>query len=452
MIFAASIALALNFTNIQKDELPRKGALGVSFSPLNAEEIKKLGIDAPLVLKAGVVDAKLTASKAGLMSGDLVFAINGKKLAPGIVGATVRNTAIGENFTFNVLRNGNKIDLTSPLTEKLREPTNAKYEVTYSHVVSFGKKMRTIITHPRSSGKHPALFFIQGYSGVTIDFALSTATGDGSSVAGPILRDFAEDNFVTIRVEKPGIGDSEGGAFSDLDYLTELDIYRQALKQLKLQKDVDENNVFIFGHSMGGCFGPMVASENPVKGITAYGTAGRTWYEYFLDNSRSQNLLAGATYQDTDTDLRITSRIFAMAFLENMSASDIKKAHPDLAEATDAMFPNGMMNNKTLEYWRQLSQINFPDYWAKCNTHVLAVRGLTDFVSYDSDHSLIAETVNSVKPGWGKFINIPQIDHLFHNFKSKKESQLNFGKGQYTPSFSKILKTWVRGVMNEKTK
>ncbi len=44
----------------------------------------------------------------------------------------------------------------------------------------------------------------------------------------------------------------EGGPFADLDYTTELDIYRQALKQLKESAGVDAGNVFIFGHSMGG--------------------------------------------------------------------------------------------------------------------------------------------------------------------------------------------------------
>lgn len=61
---------------------------------------------------------------------------------------------------------------------------------------------------------------------------------------------------MTLRIEKPGVGDSEGGPFAELDFTTELDIYRQALKQLKEQPEVDAEHVFIFGHSMGGAFGP----------------------------------------------------------------------------------------------------------------------------------------------------------------------------------------------------
>jgi hypothetical protein len=35
--------------------------------------------------------------------------------------------------------------------------------------------------------------------------------GDVTTLNGPLLYEFANSNFVTIRVEKPGVGDSEGG-------------------------------------------------------------------------------------------------------------------------------------------------------------------------------------------------------------------------------------------------
>ena len=70
--------------------------------------------------------------------------------------------------------------------------------------------------------------------------------------------------------------------------MTELDIYRQALRQLKETKEVDSGNVFIFGHSMGGGFGPMIAAESRVKGLVVYGVEARTWFEYLLDTIRSR--------------------------------------------------------------------------------------------------------------------------------------------------------------------
>ena len=44
--------------------------------------------------------------------------------------------------------------------------------------------------------------------------------------------------------------------------------------------------MFIFGHSMGGVFGPILASEIPIRGIAVYGTVAKTWTEYCLENWR----------------------------------------------------------------------------------------------------------------------------------------------------------------------
>jgi pimeloyl-ACP methyl ester carboxylesterase len=54
-----------------------------------------------------------------------------------------------------------------------------------------------------------------------------------------------------------------------------------------LIKEVDSGNVFIFGHSMGGAFGPMIAVEDQVKGLVVYGVAAWTWFEYVLDTVHS---------------------------------------------------------------------------------------------------------------------------------------------------------------------
>jgi pimeloyl-ACP methyl ester carboxylesterase len=195
----------------------------------------------------------------------------------------------------------------------------------------------------------------------------------------------------------------------------------------------------------------MVANEIPVKGIAVYGTAAKTWHEYLVEITRNQNILAGATPEEVDDDVRVTSRVYSLAFHEGMSAEQIKKAHPELTATVDALFPRGMMNDKTLEFWRQLGQQNFARYWAKCNARVLAIHGATDFVSYEADHQLIADVVNRVHPGWGKFASVPDSDHLFHNWKTEKESQSNFGKGKYTPAVADLLIDWMKEVVAQKS-
>ena len=129
---------------------------------------------------------------------------------------------------------------------------------------------------------------------------------------------------------------------------------------------------------------------------------------------------------------------------------EIKKSHPQLTEMADALFPGGLFNGKSLEFWRQLGQINFPAYWAQCDARVLAVRGASDYVTYDVDHKLIADIVNWGHPGWGKSVTLADSDHLFHTFATERDSLMGSQKGQFNPAFTKLMKDWIDEVRKSK--
>lgn len=427
-------------------ELARRGALGLATAPIDANQASGLGLKPGEGLVAQQPVPGLTADKIGLRAGDLLLAMNGKPVSAQTLSKTIRETPVGSTIEFTLVREGKKIKLGGPLLEKPRDPGNSNYKVIYSHVVSNGQMMRTIITVPTSAGKHPGFMFIQGFSPISYDYTLATSTGDVTTLDGPILYEFANSGYVTIRVEKPGVGDSEGGPFADLDYTTELDIYRQTLIQLKSMPEVDTDRVYIFGHSMGGAFGPMIACENPVKGLAIYGTAARTWFEYLLDTIRYQGLVAGDTFEQADEISRQGARLMALVMLEGQSPESVGKQHPELAPLCEAFFPNGLFNGKSLSFWRQLAQTNFAAYWTKCNAHVLAVRGQSDFVTYDADHRLMADIVNSVNPGWGEFAIAPNSDHLFHDFPTEQSSLQNFQRGKFNPVFITMMKDWIKRV------
>jgi len=148
--------------------------------------------------------------------------------------------------------------------------------------------------------------------------------------------------------------------------------------------------------------------------------------------------------------VRNGARLFAQLFLENKSVDDVKKTHPDLGAMAEAMMPGGLFNGKSLDFWRQLGQVNFATQWTKANTRVLAAHGDSDFVSYAVDHKLIADIVNRAHPGWGRFESVPNSDHLFHEFQTEADSLRNFSKGMFTTTFTKLMKEWILKLTTEK--
>ncbi|MBL8060075.1 MAG: PDZ domain-containing protein [Chthonomonas sp.] len=437
----STIVTSLVLAASAQAELPRRGVLGAAFSPATAEMATEHKLEVGVGMTVTAISPNMTIAKAGLQPGDLILQINDRPARVAGLGDWVKTVPSGSAMTFKIVRAGKTLTLTTPLVERPRDPGGPNYTVQYKHVTSNGARYRTIITTPKKPGKHPGFMFIQGLSPISYDFTLETSKGDVATLDGPLLFEMANSNYVTMRVEKPGTGDSEGGPYQNMDFNTELDIYRQAMKQLMEQKSLDAKNLFMFGHSMGGSFGPIMATEFPVKGFAVYGTAGRTWFEYLLDVIRYQGIVGGQSYEVAEDEVREGAHLMALAILEKKSLEEIKTMHPKLAPTVDGYFPGGYFNGKNLSFWRQLNDTNFSKYWSKC-ANVLVVRGASDFVTYDADHQLIADIVNRTSPGKGKFVKLPNSDHLFHAFATEQESMAKFSTGNYNGDFAKLMKDW----------
>jgi pimeloyl-ACP methyl ester carboxylesterase len=286
--------------------LARKGLLGAQLRPLTTDELKTRGVfgtgGAGVLIEGIVPDS--TAAAAGLRGGDILVSVGGTRIAsPDELIAAISGSQAGEPLTIEFVRDGDRRTATTALRRRPFETSDA-YEVVYGSVVSRGKRLRTILTRPKGQGKHPALFLIQGLGSFSIE---NTAAGAGAYAR--IIDEFTRRGFVTMRVDKPGQGDSEGGPTRDIDFETELDGYRQALRALRASEAVDPESIFIFGHSMGGVMAPLLAADIPARGIAAFGTVVKTWHEYTLENARRQMALAGTRFAEIERNLRLDAAI-----------------------------------------------------------------------------------------------------------------------------------------------
>jgi hypothetical protein len=269
--------------------------------------------------------------------------------------------------------------------------------------------------------------------------------------AGPysqILSEFAKNGYVTVRVDKPGIGDSEGGPFADLDFQTELDAYREAMTAVRKYGFVDVDQVFIFGHSMGGVFAPIIAGEMPVKGVAVYGTVAKTWTEYFLENWRRQALLAGDDPTATDAMLRDLAAALHYLLVEQKGSADILRARPDLRSLLGKLAPGDRIVGRAMRFWSQLAARNLPASWAKGYAHVLAIWGRNDFIATEADHPLIAAIVNKARPGKGTYVALEGSDHGFRRTTSPGDSFTRWSSpgGDFDPQIITTLKGWMETV------
>jgi dienelactone hydrolase len=423
-------------------ELKRGAFFGARVDAVTDEVRERLKLGEGVGVVLGQIIPGSTAEAAGFQAGDVLLTLDDKKIVgSGEFVRLIGGRKAGAEVTIE-LRRGDGLEK-KKLTLKGRPLEKSdEYEVVYGSVQSRGGRLRTILTRPKGEGKHPALFVIQGVGLFSVDSPVGPI-----SPYKTIVDDFTRRGFVTLRVDKPGCGDSEGGPARDVDFDTELDGYRQALKALKARGDVDADRVFIFGHSMGGVMAPLLAAEIPVKGIIAYGTITRTWTEYWLENIRRQMELADTDPSAIDRDVRAEAALTTYLYADKLSPKEIVTRYPHLRERIEqTITEDRYFVDRSLTFFRQLADKNLGAAWESFGGHALAIWGKSDFVSNEDDHALIARIVNRDHPGLGTFLAMDGIDHGFHRASSRRESfqRLRTSEpGEFNPAILDVCREWI---------
>lgn len=439
--FLACLGLLSTLAVAQVDRgapLPRKVALGAQLADATPEEAKSAGVDRAVKI-AGVLPG-LTAEGMALKAGDLIVEFAGQRVATrGSLVGLVRTFEPGKKVTAKVMRDGKVVTLEGTSIGRPKQKEDG-FKVVYDQVVSQGKRIRVIATHPDGTGPFPTIMLIGGIGAYSVD-------GDFPSVLyGNVMGPLAKAGFATVRIDKPGQGDSEGPPYPELLFDVELDAYVQALRLAKTLPFVDKSRIALFGHSMGGCFAPLVAADEPVAGVAVSGTLSKTWYEYWLENTRRQSLLAGASAADVDDEIRRLAPVTHHLFSQGLSIAEIVEKFPQDKGMAQAMSPDGKtLSGVGIPFFQQLANKNLPRAWSKTQSKVLVVYCANDFLSGQADHEFIAELVNKERPGTAQFKLLPDSDHGFNQTSSMKDSMDRWGRpgAAFNPSIVDTLRAWL---------
>lgn len=204
------------------------------------------------------------AAKSGLAPGDRELAINGTVFT-GVNSmlSKLRTLRGGVPVTLRLMKKNSAAQQTitfTPLPAPLETYTSLSLEPVVL-INDWGMPLRGFVTRPKvAAGKLPAILFVSWLSCGTVE------ARDTSDSWVKMLRDVAErSGCLLLRLEKPGVGDSEGTPCADTDLQTELNGYEAALRYLKSRNDVDTARIILFGGSIGGTLQPMLGEDTPSR-------------------------------------------------------------------------------------------------------------------------------------------------------------------------------------------
>jgi pimeloyl-ACP methyl ester carboxylesterase len=339
-------------------DLPRRAAIGIT-----------LAVDAGGAVVAGAVSDGSAAAEAGMQVGDEIAALDGTPVTSIVqVQSIIGRHRGGDSVAIDIVRGGETKRLVAKLTvfpfEKL---PNTVFE--YGHVtLPDGIRLRTIVSRPgaAATGPAPAVFFLQGGGCSSIDVPSASPNAWPYSLISAI----AARGFVTMRVDKPGAGESEGPPCPEGGFDSELAGYRAALHALLEDPAVDPSRIFLFGDSLGGFVAPLLANETHVAGISAYGTI--------------------------------------------------------------AFTPTGYPGRSDL-FFREIADVEILAAWATVDVRTQLLHGSYDQVSTASDHAKIAATVNGSHPGLAEHRELEGVDHCGTRHETLEASRDNCGAGKQVP-------------------
>jgi pimeloyl-ACP methyl ester carboxylesterase len=378
------------------DDLARRVHLGATLRPPSG----------PTPARVVRVDAGSALARAGLRDGDEVRAIDGQPVADPIeFDRRVAALRAGRPVRLQVTGAGGAREVTATLSALPREQLPG-VEIQYTAIRNpAGFRQRAIVTRPAGSTvPRPAILFVPWLSCDSVESPGTPAPG----IDELLHRLATESGWVLVRVDKPGVGDSEG-VCADTDLETEIAGSRAALAWMHGHPWIDPRRIVVMGQSFSGAFLPVVAGDTRVAGYVVINSWSRTWYERLLEFERRQaeaDRMAPAAVAERQRKLAL----FYALFLEGrQTPADVLAARPELASVWNDE-PRHQYG-RSARFHHQLHRIDAEAAWSTVDVPTLVMWGDADLVMHRVDHERLVAMVNRNRPGAATLVVVPGADH-----------------------------------------
>ncbi|MBS1772567.1 MAG: alpha/beta fold hydrolase [Bacteroidetes bacterium] len=398
-------------------EIARKALIGTTGKFYNGKMV------------ADTVVPKSTMQLLGLQKGDTLQYINGEKITDvASFNKATGNIRTGDKTTIIYINKGKYRTRTAKAVMRPYE-TSETIDVLYDWVQYKQCKLRTITRRPKDKGDLPAILLIPGYNCGSVE-------NFSNGIYKHLLETWLDAGYAVVTIEKTGLGDSYGCVpCSEADLVTDIEVFNAGYQYMEALPFVNKNNLFIWGHSMGGVIAPEIAKLHKPKGVIVFATVFRPWSEFLLEMHRVQYPLDGKSYTQTEADVRGMQKIYYEFFRLKKSPAELYE-NPEYRKLVEIELEykpgKNDMWGRHWRYWQQIDSLDLAASWSAVECPVLSLFGGADYIACSLlEHQLIERTVNATHPGNCTHITIPDIDHLIVQQPDWKTAHKNFNDVKY---------------------
>ena len=379
---------------------------------------------------ADSIMANGTFATLNIQKGDIITELNTSKMSSmESYGKIASGLRTGDKIEVKFIRNQKNMDAKGISVMRPYEQS-AIADVQYDWVKFRKGFLRSITRKPKGQTNLPCILLIPGYGCGSIE-------NYSTSYNGKLITEWLKAGYAVVTIEKSGLGDSYNcEPCSEVDLVTDIESFDAGYKYMEQLPFVDKDNLFIWGHSMGGIIAPEIAKLHHPKGVMVFGTTFRPWSEFLLEMHRVQKpLLENLSYQETETFTRKIQKIYYEFFVLRKTREQLLQ-NPEYKELviSELGYKEGSsdMWGRHWAFWPQIDSLNLAQSWQALTCPVLILHGASDYESCSiAEPQLIKAAVNAAHPGNATMVIVPQLDHFMMKSENWEEARDNFNQQQY---------------------
>jgi hypothetical protein len=298
----------------------------------------------------------------------------------------LRGLCAGDPLRLGVVRNGQRL-LLEDAVRPFPVEQHPDAEVVLDQVQVGEHRLRAIALLPEKPGPHPVVYYLSGAHWASEEYPFSV-----TQPVPALLGELARVGIASLRVDRFGMGDSEGPPCHRVDFDTEYAGYRGGLELLKRAPWSDPERVLFMGHSLGAMVAPLMASDPAAAlrplGILTFG-ASAIPISSGLEGALQRYAIVQPTVEQQTIALQC--ELMRLIVRGGKTPAQALRERPDLRAVTPEHYTDDSIYRRTVAFYHQLEQRDIEHAWRQFTQPVLAIHGSHDWICAPDDSARIAE-------------------------------------------------------------
>lgn len=273
-----------------------------------------------------------------------------------------------------------------------------------------GLRMKAVEFCPRSRKKVPAVLIVEG-SGKSPDARLAP-----DSPFFRIGKALASAGYYVLTFNKRGSGlNTSIGSFYRSDFRTDNRDAQAALDFTLAHKQVDGENIFLLGQSMGGVHITFLAQKNKIAGNIYFAAPFSKFRDLMLRQTRTVLSLQGRRRKDIAAELHKLASVLGEIDKGHFAPS----RYPEICKKIEGA---NIIDGVQQKYLRYVLKIDAARELARLKVPVLILQGTSDFVVGKKDIRAALAALKLAGKKDAILRILPAVDHIFASNRGRLES------------------------------